>query len=69
MTAGFEKLERKFDTHAAEDAEVEHRVTVIETERAGEGKQAVKRGTLIGIVAGAGAAVVADLVKGLFQRP
>lgn len=51
MTIGFARLEEKLDRHEKDDQAVERRVTIIETERNGEGKLATKRATIIGIIA------------------
>ena len=54
MKSGFDLLVVKLDQHAKDDAAVEKRVTIIETQRTDEEKQAVRRGTWAGILAAAG---------------
>lgn len=67
MTDGFNKLADKFDAHAREDAAVERRVLVIETERKDEESVAAKRGMWAGIIAGAGVTSLFEIIKSSFM--
>ncbi len=63
MEAGFSRLDVKLDQHASDDAKVESRVTIIETERREEAKLAIKRGTWAGILAAFGLTALWELLK------
>lgn len=63
MTAGFDKITAAMTEHAKDDQKVETRVTIIETQRAGEAREAVKRSTYVGLLAG----LIGPIMINLFQ--
>lgn len=54
MEDRFDKVLAKMDIHEAKDIAVEKRVSIIETERKSEAKQALKQSTYIALVVSAG---------------
>ena len=64
-----EQLTHAMAEHVHADDLVEHRVTIIETQRGEESKQSVKRGAWAGFWAAAGITTLLELMRVLFHRP
>lgn len=69
ITIGFRDLSLKLDAHTKEDREVADRVLTMETERAVEKAEAVKRATWAGIVAAASMNAIFEVSKRVFGGP
>ena len=65
----FDQLHTKLDQHAREDAEVEKRVAVIETERKIEAKQANIRSSYIALLVSVGLNALAAFWRGVMSKP
>lgn len=61
-------LKLEMAQHAKDDAVVEKRVTIIETQRAEEAKVAMKHGAWAGVIAAAGLSGAIQLVKAYFGK-
>lgn len=68
MNAGLEGMRGELRVQNGRVRQTEDRLTVIETERREEDKQAVKRGVFTGLVASTGLTVVIKLAERLFAR-
>lgn len=68
MSHGFEQLRDEMQIQNGRVRKSEERLTIIETERAGEERLAVKRGAAIALLASAGLTGLVELAKGLFRR-
>ena len=64
-----EQLTHAMADHVHVDDLVEHRVTIIETQRTEEAKQSMKRGAWAGFWAAAGITTLLELMRVIFHRP